>query len=160
LQNQSSGRKFYKLPAATPELTRKGIARSFWTAVAVLLVYLVGIFARWQAGALLVIHNRSGQALRNVAVKVEYAGRRYQLGNLSPGKRWRVFAEPWGESHINLEFTDAENHPHAVTVIGYVEQGEPYCARGEATVLASGEVESNDHTTIGPCWRSWLDFVF
>jgi len=120
----------------------------------------MGIFARWQAGALVVIHNGSGQTLRDVAVKVEHAGKRYRLGDLAPGKRARLFAEPVGESNVNLEFTDAANHPHTATVIGYVEQGEPYCARGEATILASGEVELHDLTEIGPCWRSWLDFVF
>jgi hypothetical protein len=152
--------KHYHGPAGAQETIRTRIVRFFWIAVALFLVYLIGIFVRWQAGALVVIHNGSGQTLSDVAVKVEHAGKRYRLGSIAPGKASRVFAEPLGESHINLEFTDAANYPHAVTVIGYVEQGEPYCARGEATILPSGEVELHDLTVLGPCWRSWLDFAF
>jgi len=44
-------------------------------------------------------------------------------------------------------------------VIGYIEEGEPYCGRGDATILVSGDIETHDHTTIGPCWKSWFDFI-
>jgi len=98
--------------------------------------------------------------MRQVEVRVEYGGKQHDLGDVGPGRTRRVFVEPRGESHVSLEFIDAQNHPHKAIVIGYMEQGEPYCGRGEATILPSGDIDSKDETTIGPCWLSWLDFVF
>ena len=134
------------------------IVRVVLLIVSLFLLYISGVIARWHYGAMIVIRNESDQILRDVAVKVEMGGKRYSVGNLAPGKRSRVFAQLLAESHVNLEFRDMRNQPHVATVIGYVEAGEPYCARGDATILPSGEVESHDYTTLGACWRSWLDF--
>jgi hypothetical protein len=108
---------------------------------------------------MITIHNQSGQTLRKVSVTVENTGKSYDVGELAPGDSSRVFAQPHGESHINLEFRDTQTLPHVATVIGYVEAGESYCARGDATILPSGEVEVHDHTTLGLCWKSWFDFI-
>jgi len=133
--------------------------RYIWAGVALLLFYVSGIIVRWEIGAIIIIRNQSGQTLRNVAVKVERVGNRYDVGEIAPGARARVFAKPRGESHINFEFRDTQNQRHVATVVGYVEEGEPYCAGGEATILPSGEVEAHDRTKLGLCWKGWFDFV-
>jgi hypothetical protein len=133
--------------------------RYILVSVALILFYLAGVVARWKVGAMIVIRNQGGQTLRNVAVTVENVGNRYDVGDLAPGGRSRVFAKPHAESHINVEFRDTQDQRHVATVIGYVEEGEPYCASGDATILPSGEVKVHDHTTSGLCWKSWFDFI-
>ena len=137
-------------------MSRSRRIRVVWAIIAVCVFYVAGIFARWQYGALIIIRNASGHTVRDAAVKVERVGKKYDLGELAPGKQSRVFVEIAGESNVNLEFVDAQNQRHVATVIGYVEKG--YCGRGNATILPSGDADSRDTTTLDPCWRSWRDF--
>jgi hypothetical protein len=61
---------------------------------------------------MIVVRNESGQYLRSVAVKVETIGKRHSLGDIPPGGHYRIFVDPAGDWHINLEFTDTRSQPH------------------------------------------------
>src|SRR5947209_12785580 len=82
------------------------------------VLYICCIFVREQFGILVRIRNGSSGTVRFVSVKVKNRGRRYSLRDLDPGGRTRVFAKPVGESHINLEFTDARNVQRNELLVG------------------------------------------
>ena len=137
--------------------TRSRATRFTFAIVGVLVLYVVGVIVRHQLGIRVIISNESGEALRQVSVKVESIGDRGKRSNLyylAPGGRVRVYAQPVTESHINLEFMDARNKLHTETVVGYVEAG--YCGIAKATILPGDKI----HTISDPaCWKSWFDFI-
>ena len=125
--------------------------------VGVLVLYVVGVIVRHQLGVRVIISNESGEALRQVSVKVESIGdrgKRSDRYNLASRSHMRVYAQPVTESHINLEFMDAREKLHTETVVGYVEAG--YCGIAKATILPGDKI----HTISDPaCWKSWFDFI-
>jgi len=132
------------------------LKRAFIIFIALLVLYVSGVFVRGQKGIAVILRNRTNYTLRNVEIKVDYKGRRYPLADLAAGKTVRVYVQPVGESSINLEFADPQNVRHQEMLAGYVETG--YCGRTTATI-------SQDHVAIDDksfgliCWKSWLDFV-
>ena len=119
--------------------------------------YVVGVIVRRQFGVRVIVSNESGEALRQVSVKVESIGDRGKRSNLyylAPGGRARVYAQPVTESHINLEFMDARNKLHTETVVGYVEAG--YCGIAKATILPGDKIRTISDPA---CWKSWFDFI-
>ena len=137
--------------------TRSLTTRLTLAVVGLFVFYVVGVIARHQLGVRVIVSNESGEALRQVSVKVESIGDRGKRSNLyylAPGGRVRVYAQPVTESRINLEFMDARNKLHTETVVGYVEAG--YCGIAKATILPGDKI----HTISDPaCWKSWFDFI-
>ena len=137
--------------------TRSRATRFTLAVVGVLVLYVVGVIVRHQLGIRVIISNESGEAIRQVSVKVESIGGRGKRSNLyylASGGRVRVYAQPVTESHINLEFMDARNKPHTETIVGYLETG--YCGIAKTTILPKDEI----HTISDPaCWKSWFDLI-
>ncbi len=99
--------------------TRSRATRFTFAIVGVLVLYVVGVIVRHQLGIRVIISNESGEALRQVSVKIESIGDRGKRSNLyylAPGGRVRVYAQPVTESRINLEFMDARNKLHTETL--------------------------------------------
>ena len=138
-------------------LIRSRATRLTLAVVGLFVLYVVGVIVRRQFGVRVIVSNESGEALRQVSVKVESIGDRGKRSNLyylAPGGRVRLYAQPITESHINLEFMDARNKLHTETVVGYVEAG--YCGIAKATILPGDKI----HTISDPaCWKSWFDFI-
>jgi hypothetical protein len=136
-------------------LRRIGICRLASVIVALILLYVVGVFVRGHYGIAVSVRNSSGQLLREVRVQVPARGTEYNLGQLADGKQVRSFVQPRAESHVALTFVDATG-PHVGTVVGYVEAG--YCGKAQVEVSPGGKIRSVEK--IDPLWcsKSWLDF--
>ncbi len=80
---------------------------------------------RGQYGIAVVIRNATGQPLRQLTIRNEPRGTGYDLADLAPQKKTRVFVKPGEESHLNLEYTDGNGARHSEVVVGYLERG--YC---------------------------------
>jgi hypothetical protein len=126
--------------------------------VGLFVFYVLGVVVRQHYGIAVDVRNLSQHTLRNVSVKVEYRGKRYPLPDLQPGQHKRVFAQPAGESGINLEFVDWQNAKHVEDLAGYVEDG--YSGTASGTVLADGRVVIDNDTFRHFYYKSWLDFVW
>jgi hypothetical protein len=136
-------------------LFRSRATRLVLIAVGISLLYVIGVLVRQQQGIDVLIRNDSGETLRQVRVKVESLGNRGEsrdLPDLAAGARARVYVQPVIESHVNLEFSDAQGKKHIETVVGYAESG--YCGTTTTTILVSGKTESR---TSALCWKSWFD---
>ena len=137
--------------------TRSLTTRLTLAVVGLFVFYVVGVIARHQLGVRVIVSNESGEALRQVSVKVESIGDRGKRSNLyylAPGGRVRVYAQPVTESHINLEFMDARSKLHTERVVGYVEAG--YCGIAKATILPGDKIRTISDPA---CWKSWFDFI-
>ena len=102
--------------------------------VGLFFFYVLGVVVRRGYGIGVVVHNASQETLRQVSIKIESIGDRggrYDLPDLRPGDRRRIFVRSVTESHINLEFIDSNNRQHVETVYGYTEAG--YCGTATAT---------------------------
>lgn len=121
-----------------------------------LVFYIAGVFLRGRYGIRIVVSNQSGGILRDVSLKVENTGPRYELGEFGPGARKHIFVQPKTESHINLEFLDPAGQSHAELVVGYAESGN--CGGAAAIVQPGGQVSATESIDIF-CKGSWLDFV-
>jgi hypothetical protein len=126
-------------------LGRSRVAKFIWSGVGILLIYILGVFVREQYGIAVVIRNASGQPLRQLRIKSEPRGGGYDLGELSPQKKVRVFVKPGEESHLNLEYTDIVGVRHSELVVGYIEGG--YCGKAEVNVLSRDKVASDEKST-------------
>ena len=123
-----------------------------------LILYVAGVGVRGKYGIRVSVRNNSRETLRNLSAKVEYKGIRYPMPDLAPGHRATVFAQPVGESHINVEFTDAKSVKHTVQVEAYVETG--YCGSSTATIGENGAISADEPIPDLVCWKSWLGFLF
>jgi hypothetical protein len=122
-----------------------------------LAVYISGVIARDRYPLLVVIHNESGETLRNVSVKVDYKGNLYPLRDMSPGETRHAFVQPVGESTINLKFRDVRNIDHIEMLAEDVKND-----RGTATVtvLPGGRVGVEDDVLRFFQWKSWFAFIW
>lgn len=122
----------------------------------VVVLYVLGILVRGQYGIAVSVHNLSEHSLREVKVRLEPQGKDYNLGELADLQRNRVFVQPRTESHIALQYTDA-NGPHVETVVGYVESG--YCGKAEIKILPANKLTSSEEIDPIFCRKSWFDFM-
>jgi len=137
---------------------RSRAIRPILIVVGVFLLYAIGVLVHQQRGIVLLFQNESGETIRQVSVRVESLGNRGKsrdLPNLAAGARVRVYVQPLTESHVNLEFLDAQGKKHFETVVGYAESG--YCGTTKATILADGRTESRASVPELMCWKGWLD---
>lgn len=134
-----------------------GSLRFFLITAGVLLVYVLGVFARQRCGIRVDIRNQSAETLGGMRVKVDAIGQRgknYPLRDLPAGAHTRVYVQPLTESTINLEFSDARGAVHVETLVGYAEAG--YCGKAVATLSPEDKIHST--SSLG-CWKSWFDFI-
>jgi hypothetical protein len=117
---------------------------------------LLGVFVRGRYGIEVSVHNVSGQALRDMHLKLEPDGRDFPLGVLTSEERARVFVQPRRESHIILQYADASG-THTQTIVGYIESG--YCGKAEVSIFSQHKVTSRESIDPVFCNKSWLDFM-
>jgi hypothetical protein len=125
---------------------------------AVFLFYLLGVAVRQLYGSCVDIQNSSTETVRNVSVRVESGGRTYQVPNLAPGERRRVYVRPRAKSQVTLTITDGRNRPRDVTVFGGAQPGD--CGLSMVTIergLGHNTVSEEFHHPL--CWKGWLDFI-
>ena len=124
-------------------------------AVAVLF-YLSGIVTRQHFGVRVEVRNNSGDALRQVTVKLEHS-KEYRLGEMAVRSRKTIYVEPAGGDSIRLEVVNSSDVKHTDLIAGYVESG--YCGDVSVEITRDGRVIAADHS-FAPChWKSWWAFI-
>ena len=69
----------------------------------IVLLYVLGVVVRGSYGIAVSIHNHSGEALRDISLRVESQGKDRPLGDLANEERLKIFVQPRAESHIVLQ---------------------------------------------------------
>ena len=135
------------------------ISRLGWfgsVSIAIIFLYVLGIFVRGEFGIEVSIHNVSGEPLRDMHLKIQPVGRDISLGVLSNEKRVRAFVQTRTESHIVLQYADASG-THSDTIVGYVESG--YCGKAEVSISSQNKVTSRESIDPVFCKKRWIDFM-
>lgn len=112
-------------------------------------IWLPALQARFgHSGVQITIHNNDNQPLRSVVVHV--TGASNNLGDIAPGKSAQTVVHPTGESHLEVEFKDANGRTQRLNASGYFESGY----RGTIRVtIKDGAIEENEQQ-ITP-WSFW-----
>jgi hypothetical protein len=124
-------------------------SRLSWAAVfigGVILIDLIGAHLMpfvqnrlARPGIQVTIRNTGSKTLRSVVVHV--TGESYSLGNLIQGATAETIVRATGDSHLEIEFTDAEGETKRLNAGGYFEPGY----RGTIQVaIKDGVIDKND----------------
>jgi hypothetical protein len=105
-----------------------------WVAGAALLLLAGAGYYLSRLGVRVTVTNKGPAAL--AAVRVHVTGRSYDLGDIPPGGSRTVRVMPAGESHVEIEYLDAQGRPVRLNAGGYVEPGY----RGELEIDVRGGV--------------------
>lgn len=135
------------------------ISRFRWfgsISIAIIALYLIGVFVRGRYGIEVSVHNVSGEPARDLHLKLEPDGRDFPLGVLPNEERARAFVQPRRESHIVLQYADVSG-THTDTIVGYIESG--YCGKTEVSISSQHKVTSRESIDPVFCNKSWLDFM-
>jgi hypothetical protein len=117
--------------------------RQFWfigflACIALLLVAGLGI-TFFRSGIQVTIQNTGSQPLRSVVLHV--TGASQSLGDISPGATARATVHATGESHLEIQFTDADGQGQRLDAGGYFEPGY----RGTIDIsIKDGVIEQNE----------------
>ena len=117
--------------------------RPCWLAgipICVLLVVLVVlVLFLFRSGIHVSIQNTGSQPLRSVVLFV--TGTSYNLGDIPPGATAHATVHPTGESHLEIEFTDADGQAKRLDAGGYFEPGY----RGTIDIsIKDGVIQKNE----------------
>ena len=117
--------------------------RPCWLAgipICVLLVVLVVlVLFLFRSGIHVSIQNTGSQPLRSVVLFV--TGTSYNLGDIPPGATAHATVHPTGESHLEIEFTDADGQAKRLDAGGYIEPGY----RGTIDIsIKDGVIQKNE----------------
>ena len=117
--------------------------RPCWLAgipICVLLVVLVVlVLFLFRSGVHVSIQNTGSQPLRSVVLFV--TGTSYNLGDIPPGATAHATVHPTGESHLEIEFTDADGQAKRLDAGGYIEPGY----RGTIDIsIKDGVIQKNE----------------
>jgi hypothetical protein len=96
------------------------------TVVLIAAIAIAVFVVRWcyanGRGVEIRIHNTQGRPLRSVVVLV--TGKSYAIGDLSPDAVRSVFANPTGDSHVEISLIDVDGKAKQISVPGsYFEPG-------------------------------------
>ena len=93
----------------------------------------------FRSGIHVTIQNTGSQPLRSVVLYV--TGASYELGDIAPGAAAHTMVHPTGESHLEIEFTDADGQTNRLDAGGYFEPGY----RGMIRVsIKDGVIQENE----------------
>jgi hypothetical protein len=108
--------------------------------ICVLLVVLVVlVLFLFRSGIHVSIQNTGSQPLRSVVLFV--TGTSYNLGDIPPGATAHATVHPTGESHLEIEFTDADGQAKRLDAGGYFEPGY----RGTIDIsIRDGVIQKNE----------------
>jgi hypothetical protein len=120
------------------------------------LLYIAGVSVRSHHGIRIVIQNKSGSTLENVAVSLENKTP-YSVGTIRPDQKKNIFLLPDAATSIRLDVEDAAGVRHTKIVAGYVEDG--YCGEVHTQILPDLRVESSDKSFAEWNWKSWYGFL-
>lgn len=85
------------------------------------------------------LHNAGSTDLSSVVLHV--TGRSYPLGDLAPRASAHATVSPTSESHLEIEFADADGKPKRLNAGGYFEPGY----RGTIRVsIKDGAIDENE----------------
>jgi len=117
--------------------------RPCWLAgipICVLLVVLVVlVLFLFRSGVHVSIQNTGSQPLRSVVLFV--TGTSYNLGDIPPRATAHATVHPTGESHLEIEFTDADGQAKRLDAGGYIEPGY----RGTIDIsIKDGVIQKNE----------------
>lgn len=83
--------------------------------------------------------NTGTSTLKSVVLHV--TGSSHTLGDITPGNSSEAVVKPTSESHLEIQFVDAEGQAHRLDAGGYFEPGY----HGEIRVsIKDGEIEKNE----------------
>lgn len=91
------------------------------TTCLLLTVSVVLVFFLFRSGIHVTVQNSGSQPLRSVALYV--TGASYNLGDIAPGETATARIKPTGESHLEIEFIDADGQTQRLDAGGYFESG-------------------------------------
>lgn len=90
--------------------------------LAALIVVGTGVIVmNFRSGIRVTVVNAGPDHLRSLVLYV--TGRSYPLGDLAPGDSAYAFVDPTSESHLEIEFVDANGNPKRLNAGGYFESG-------------------------------------
>jgi hypothetical protein len=109
----------------------------------VIFVTLTGVLAyQLQSGIRISVENTGTMTLKSVVLHV--TGASYQLGDISPGDSASTRVNPIGESHLEVEFVDADGQTQRLNAGGYFESGYRGAIRVE---IKDGQINKFDDNT-------------
>ena len=90
--------------------------------VILLVAVLIGILAfQLRSGIRVTIENTGTTTLESVVLHV--TGASYNMGDIVPGASATARVSPTSESHLEIEFTDADGQAQRLDAGGYLEPG-------------------------------------
>src|SRR5262249_9370284 len=105
---------------------------------AAIALLVLSLCSKLRSGVEVSIVN-TGTAMRSVVLHV--TGRSYPVGDILPGKTTVARVQPTSESHLEIEFTDAQGEKQLLKVDVYIEPGY----RGAmSVVIQDAKVVSSD----------------
>lgn len=107
-----------------------------------LAVSVVLVFVLFRSGIHVTVQNSGSQPLRSVALHV--TGRSYNLGDIAPGETAMSRVNPTSESHLEVEFIDADGQTQRLNAGGYFESGYRGSIRVE---IKDGQVDKLEDNT-------------
>jgi hypothetical protein len=115
----------------------------WWLVGIPICLVLVGlvmlVLFHFRAGIHVTIQNTGSQPLRSVVLFV--TGTSYNLGDIPPGATAHATVHPTGESHLEIEFTDADGQAKRLDAGGYFEPGY----RGTIDIsIKDGVIQKNE----------------
>lgn len=110
--------------------------------VAAILMAVVALPLR--SGIQVTVENSGTKPLKSVTLHV--TGASYNLGDITPGASATARVKPTGESHLEIEFTDAGGEVRRLDAGGYFESGY----RGTIRVsIKGGVIDTNEQDIQG-----------
>lgn len=88
-----------------------------------LILILAALLAvtRFRTGIRVTLTNTGSAPLKSVVLHV--TGSSHPLGDIAPGSAGKTTVKPASESHLEIEFADAEGQVHRLDAGGYFEPG-------------------------------------
>lgn len=107
---------------------------------ALVIAVLIGVLAfELRSGIQFTVENSGTRPLKSVVLHV--TGASSNLGDIAPGASATARVNPTGESHLEIEFTDADGQVQRLDAGGYFESGY----RGTIRVsIKDGVIDKNE----------------
>jgi hypothetical protein len=108
--------------------------------VGLVIAVLIGVVAfQLRSGIRVAVENTGTTPLKSVVLHV--TGASYELGDIAPGESATARVNPTGESHLEVDFTDADGQTQRLNAGGYFESGYRGSIR---VVINDGVIDKNE----------------
>jgi hypothetical protein len=102
-----------------------------------------------RSGVHITIQNTGSQPLRSVVLNIARVS--YGLGDMPPGGTTQMRFYPVVESHLKIEFIDADGQTNRLDASVYFKRGY----RGTIDISVKDGVIQKNEQNIGPWWSLW-----